>query len=380
MIDEKRVDRASRMAGRWLARSCQVTDTDDPNLGAFATVYRPEEGKFAVGSLPHETSEAVRALLRLYGRTRNESWKDSAILGGRYLESIQCEEDAGEECGSLWKHWLNGSEALSVDSNYRSIVGLLDLYGATGATHYLDSAKGIADWFENRAYRGGTHLNRFFPDKKVLGWPRSHILDEGGFLRLHDLTREERYTKIFEDQIEALLSSSMDDGTFSCMDTPRMEKDPAAAQGELSTRDMYWHLVPIIMAEEKRGDDRLMGALLRGADLLMRQQDEEGYLPRSFLKVGDLGKRDPDGVATGMVALLWLKLYPLTGKETYLAHGEAALEWMLSSQFVSRRESYLGGFFEENHIEGPGSGGIPGAMASSYGIMACEEYLRSIKR
>ena len=382
MIHFRKVDQASKMAARWLVKSCQITDTADPNLGAFKAEYDLAERRFTLSPQTWRTSEAIRALLKIHGRTRNQSLKDAAILGGRYLESIQCPEDEGDNAGSLWKPWLDGSELLFVDTNYRSIVGLLDLYGATGALHYLDASKRIADWFQRVVYRGGgTHLNRYFPDKKVLGWPRSHILDEGSFLRLQDLTREEVYTRVFEDQMEALVSSSGSDGTFSCMSTPRMERDPDAQPGEISSRSMYWHLISMVMAQTKLRDSRVMKVLEDGARLGMDLQSTEGFLSRTY-KTEEGGKENgvPDGVATAMFVLIWLKLLDISGEEIYMEHSEHALSWMLKSQFLARRESYLGAFFQEMVLYEGKWHDIRGSLSSSYGVMACEEYLRLCDR
>jgi hypothetical protein len=381
MIDTRRVDQASRMAARWLAKSCQMLDPADAALGAFATGYDFDKARPIFGPEVWHTAEAIRALLRIHARTRNQAWKDSALLGGRYLASVQVME--GEHTGSLWYPWLDAEGlALRVDSNYRSIVGLLDLYGATGSMQYLEVSKGIASWFMSEAYKGGgTHLNRYLVEKRVLGWPRSHILDEGAFLKLHDLTREESYSAVHGDQVQAIASSCDSSGLFTCMTTPRMERDPELEEGSVSSRSMYWHIIPLIMACEKRANEGLLESADRAAERMLGLQDSDGFLVKAYDLEGEpSGDGGPDGVATAMFALAWIKLLQITGKESFGQGAELALSWMLESQTVARRNGFLGAFFQERVSRGGRIQRQPGSLGSSYGVLACEEYLKTASK
>mgnify|MGYP001034671017 CR=1 FL=1 len=379
MIDLKKVDQASKMAARWLVKSSQIMDRDDPSLGAFRTEYDPADRKLRLSQEVWQTSEAIRALLKIHARTGNPAWKDSALLAGRYLESTQCTPKDGMEAGSLWKPWLQGKDPLSVSMNYRSIVGFLELYSATGASHYLNSSRAIVDWFMKRVYRGGgTHLDRFFPDKKAFGWPRSHILEEGSFVTLHDLTREDRYAAIFREQVDGLISSLEPEGTFSCMHTARMETEAEAGPNEISSRGMYWHLIPMLMVQLKRSSARTMDALNSGAALMKDLQDPEGFLSRTYpLERAGEARSEPDGAATAMFAFIWMKMHEVSGEEGYGQSAEKALSWMLKSQFVVHREvDAFGAFFQERKLHEGRAAHYLGGLASIYGILACEEYLR----
>jgi uncharacterized protein YyaL (SSP411 family) len=269
-----------------------------------------------------------------------------------------------------------GTEPLVVDTNYRSMGGLLDLYGATGSPHYLESSKRIADWFIERAYKGGgTHLNRYFPDKKVLGWPRSHIVDEGSFIRLEDLTRELRYTDLCREQLDELASSAGSDGRFSCMDTPRMERHPDAQEGEASTSDLYWHLSPLLMGFTKKGRKDLLDRIRGVGDFALNLLTDDGCLERFYSKEGTV-RGGPDGVATSMFISIWLSLWEITEGENYLEGAERALSWMMSSQLTARRVEAFGAFSDGNLDHQGRERNILRSIASSFGVMAAEEYLR----
>ncbi len=378
MINLRRVDQASRMAARWLVKSCQISDTDDANLGAFQTDYDHGAGGFTLGPQTWHTSEAIRALLRIHARTGIQLWKDSAILGGRYLESVQEAGNGSEEAGSLLGPWLDGSHPLRVDTNYRSIGGLLDLYGSTGAIRYLEISRRIAEWFTRRAYSGGgTHLNRYFPDKKVFGWPRCHILDEGSFSGVYDLTREEPYASLLDDQTRALITAFDSSGMLSCRSAPRMDRDPWIQPGEISPRNMYRHLVPLLLSQSKRGSDESLDVLERGGGLVMSWQDPDGFLLKAYTNEGKpAGDAGPDGVATAMFVMVWLKLGEITGNAEFLGSAQRALSWMLESQSMARREEAFGAFFQERVVHGGRLRNQLGSLGSSYGILACEEYLR----
>jgi hypothetical protein len=304
---------------------------------------------------------------------------ESAVLGGGYLESVQAMGDGGDDTGSLWGPWLGGTEPLVADVNYRCMGGLLDLYGATGSPHYLESSKRIADWFIGRAYKGGgTHLNRYFPDKKVLGWPRSHILDDGSFIRLEDLTREERYTDVYREQVEELTSSAGSDGWFKCLETPRMEKHPGAEKGETSTRDLYWHISPLFTAFAKKGRKDLLPLIENTARLALDLLTPEGCLQNIYSKSGN-GRGGLDGVATSMFVLIWLGLWEITEQREFFDGAEKGLSWMLSSQQTARRADAFGAF-SDGTLDGSGEMVSLGSLASSFGVIAMEEYLRLTAR
>ncbi|MBU7005092.1 MAG: hypothetical protein HXS50_05960 [Theionarchaea archaeon] len=262
-----------------------------------------------------------------------------------------------------------------VDLNYRSMGGLLDLYGATGSPHYLESSKRIADWFIERAYKGGgTHLNRFFPDKKVLGWPRSHILDDGSFIRLEDLTREERYSDICREQIEELSSSSGPDGWHTCLETPRMEKPPGAGKDETSPRDLYWHISPLFTAFTKKGRKDLLPRIEKTGRLALDLLTPEGCLHNIYSKSGS-GRGGLDGVAISMFVSIWLRLWEITEQKEFFEGAERGLSWMLSSQLTARRAEAFGAF-SDGTLDGSDDMVSLGSLASSFGIIAAEEFLR----
>ncbi len=373
MLDLKKLDQASKMGARWLVTNCQVSEESNADFGAFMEAD-PATRSLRVPLDPWLTAAAVRSLLMVHGRTRHAQWKEAAICGGDYLETLQCSEEM-EETGALWAPWIRGSDALRVDANYRSIAALLDLYGATGSSHYLESARGIGEWFSESVYRGGgTHLNRYFPDKRTYGWPRSHILDEGGFMRLRDLTRDEIYDGITGDQIEALTDASTEQGIFSCMKASRMEREDDLDPESVSMRGMYWHLSPIVLAYEKDKQDRFLELAERGVRLVMDSQTEEGYLNRALFPQTQEAS-GPDGLATAMFATLWTKMYELNGNSAYRKSAEMAIDWMIGSQSVSRRDS-LGAFYDGKRSNDGELRDTWTTMSTIYGIMACEEYLR----
>ncbi len=377
MLDRKKVDQASKMASRFMLNVCQVGEEDHPDHGGFRTEFDLEDRKFRMVREPWHTAAAVRALLRIHGRTRNQSWLEGAGNGGMYLERLQCRE---EDCimeGALWDPWIEGEEPLRVDSSYRSILGLLDLYGPTGSGHYLETARQVAKWFKEDVYRGGgTHLNRYFPDKETFGWPRSHILDEGSFARLQDLTREKVFGDIYDDQVDALVDSWVEPGVFSCRDAPRMEKDDASEGEEVSTRNMYWHLAPLITACEKRRKERFIQPVSTSLRLIMNSQSTEGYVPQSFDPTNSVTNGGPDGTGTAMFAILWLKMYGLAAEDVYMEASEKAISWIVKSQFLSR-ETFLGAFYEGKSMENGEIMDSWGAVSSIYGVLACEEYLKT---
>ena len=367
MTERRDVDRASRMAARWLSRAGQVTDPTARFFGSFPAGSRTPD------DLIWGTSAAIRGLLAVYRRTSDAALRNSAILGAKFLESIESPEEAGKYAGSLWSPWLAGSEPLAVDVCYRSISALMDLYFATGSPSYMEIAKRIANWFLSSVYTGGgTHLNLFFPDRSILGWPRSHILDDGSFVGLHDLTRDEPYGRLVQDQVEELLSSAMPDGTFSCMSNPRMREGSRAQEGVISSQNLALHLMPLSLLGTKRKSDFVLSKVESGALFAMSWQDAEGYIPTVLSRSAPAGASTPDPVSTAMLALVWIDLYSSTEQTRFLEAAACSLDWLMSQQITERRDiRSLGSVPSQSE----GRSG-PDALATGYCVLAYEALLK----
>jgi hypothetical protein len=131
------------------------------------------------------------------------------------------------------------------------------------------------------------------------------------------------------------------------------------------------------MANEKRRDDRCLEVVEKGAKMVMSRQTPEGFVPATLSVDGEGVSPEPDGVATAMFVLMWLRLAEATEEAAYGEAAERALTWALESQFLARRGSgAFGAFFQtKEQREGRWVNNL-GSASSSYGILACEEYLR----
>jgi hypothetical protein len=255
---------------------------------------------------------------------------------------------------------------------------LVELHQATNNPSYLRIAGGAADWFVDAAFRtDGTHPGEYYPDRGVLGGFRSHMLDEGGFLMLYKLTGREVYRAVFQRQIDALVASADGQGMFSCRTDPEMQFWPHLRMQNVASRAQYWHVAPILAAYLEWPKRGYLEVLETVALLMMRWQSSKGVLWNVYKPDGQPAETERlDGAATAMFAVIWLNLYDFTGEEKYLESSERALDWMLKSQYknASDRDTF-GAFFQERAVLAGKWYDYLRDISSSFGIMACEEYI-----
>jgi len=371
------LEMASTMASQWLLNAAQIRDEASPDLGAIRTEYDFVDREFVLRPYVWHHAKAAEALLRIYKRTGEPTYMDSAILAGNYLLRIQIPD--GEHAGALWRPWISGKDRLYVDMNYQCIPALLYLYRATDNKAFLDAAVRVADWFINMAYQGeGVHIGEYFPSRNRLAGFRSHILDEGGFLLLYEATGKEVYREIFEEQIDALVAAADHRGTFSCRTNPQMQFWPILEMRNISSRAQYWHLSPVLAAYLKWGQDRCLSILESSAKLMIEWQSQRGFLWNVYEPDGRPAEIERvDGAATAMFAIIWLNLYDVTQDESYLGAAELALNWMLEAQYkiLGDRDTF-GAFFQELSYHRGRWLDYLRDISSSFGVIACEEYIK----
>ncbi len=377
MLDLERLDIASQRAANWLARIAQIGEPTDPNRGAIRTEYFFHEKTFVLRPYVWHSAEAIRALSMLSCRIGNSEWRQSAQAAADYLGRIQCKD--GTHKGSFFRPWLNGTEPLYVDMNYQSLGGLVELHRTTGDPGCLRIAKDAADWFVDAACRtDGTHLGEYYPDRGVLGGFRSHMLDEGGFLMLHKFTGKKIYRVVFQRQVDALVNSADGEGMFSCRTDPEMQFWPHLRMQNIASRAQYWHVAPLLAAYLEWPRSTYREVLETVALLMMRWQSSRGFLWNVYQPNGRPTERErPDGAATSMFANVWLHLHDITGEQRYLEASERALNWVLESQYKNASDKdTFGAFFQERASHGGRWYDYLRDISSSFGIIACEEYIK----
>ena len=370
------LEMASRMAAEWLMNVAQITEGDSPNMGAVWTEYHFFDREFLLRPYVWHHAKVAEALLRIYERTGEPAYRKSAILAGEYLLRIQVKE--GEHAGALWQPWLTGKERLYVDMNYQCIPALLHLSHTIGHTKYLESAVRVADWFINTAYQGnGVHTGEYFPSRNYLAGFRTHILDEGAFLMLYEVTNKEAYRQVFQEQVDALVAAAEHRGTFSCRTNPHMQFWPILEMRKISSRGQYWHIAPILAAYLKWPEDRYLSVLESSARLMIDWQSQKGFLWNAYEPDGRPAEIErADGGSTAMFVIIWLNLYDVTQDETYLEAAERALNWMLEAQYKTPADKdTFGAFFQEMGYHKGRWLDYLRDISSSFGIIACEGYI-----
>ena len=377
MLSLQDLDKASRLAAAWLTDTAQISESMDVRVGAFRTEYLSFDSSFTLGPYVWHHAEAIRALLAIYERTNELNWLESAKSAADYLRRIQCAD--GEVRGAFFEPWLNGSEPLIVDMNFESLRGLIDLHRITQDPIYLDMAIATADGFMETAYLGnGLHKARYFPDTRTYGGSITHMLEEGGFFMLHDLTDDAKYLETAEEQVDAIIQSMQSSGAFSCAADPSRKIWDGLPTGNTGSRIHYFHLAPILAAYHRFPKAQYLEAIERGACMMMDWQSPDGFIWNSYRPNGEPGETEHiDGAATAMFAMLWLSLHEITCRAEYLEASERALNWMIGAQYrdLENRDTF-GAFFQERTLHEGTWYDYLRDISSSLGIIACEDYIR----
>ncbi|MES4787258.1 MAG: hypothetical protein C4294_17195 [Nitrospiraceae bacterium] len=96
------------------------------------------------------TAYAVRILLKLYSWTKEERYRDIAILAGNWLLTAQYRGDEANARGAFYDKFYTQrgafDDAFYVYPNATCIGALVDLYELTKESKYLDAAKSCLKW------------------------------------------------------------------------------------------------------------------------------------------------------------------------------------------------------------------------------------------
>lgn len=356
-------EKAIDLAIEWTLR-CQKMDEKEKNYGAFHYDF-----------IWHD-AEAIRALLSTYRRTKNKELLRRAKLAGDLLCRLQYKDNPKDKLyGSLETPAYTPQKRIAPSDIFEAIPGIVELYRETRDSKYLDCARLAGDWLIKHAVCGKGMMGQVFDAEKWESICPLPIHDEATFLLLFQETKDEKYLKTFNDQVDILLRKQDTLGTWYCHGYQWDFDVPS------SGRSQYWFTYPLLAAYQAFKKGECLVACIRSCDRLLRLQMWDGSIPGLL---GTDGRpfdvptcEGNDGTATAMAVILWLNLYRILKQQSYLEASLRAIDFMLRSQYRDPEEKDKFGAFYHSKIyrEGKWKDYVKDT-GTFYGIMALEEYIK----
>lgn len=169
-------------------------------------------------------SMMIAALSMLYRVSRNEKYLNAAVNAQKLIEKNLCDGT------QLYTSWRNGthSKIAFLDDYAFYVTALIELYNSTLNSNYLEKAEqfcreAIRHFFDKK--NSGFYLSKsenielFLNPKEVYDGaiPSGNSIVAYNFVRLYQLTENEKYRELAEKQIAFLSSQASDYPAGNCM-------------------------------------------------------------------------------------------------------------------------------------------------------------------
>ena len=326
-----------------------------------------ENGSFHGDFIWHD-GEAIRALIYTYRRTKDEKLLSSAKKAGDFLLSLQNLDKNSKLYGTYETPAYTPRNQIAPSDIYEAFSGIIELYKETKQEKYLKSVCLAADWIIKNQYSPGV-IGQVFDIGKWEHLNPLPIHDDASFLMLYEITKDEKYLKVFKDQINFIVENQNLLGEWYCGHYYFKEARPS------SGRTLYWLTYPILMAYKFLKEDYLIPPLIRSIDRIVRLQLWDGSIPAGIATDGSWTGKDEgnDGTATAMCAMILLECSILFKEKRYLNSGLKAIKFILDNQLPDG-EFYHSRLFRENKWQP-----FQRDISTFFGIIALEKYLTKIK-
>ncbi len=323
----------------WL---CAAQDaTADDGVSAFYDIRAAEW----CPSYPETTGYIIPTFFDYAAFSRNDAYRARALRMAAWLLTLQLESGAFP-IGPLWPEW---ERAPLVFDTGQIIFGLLRTYEETGESQYLDAARRAGDWLGQIQDADGC-----WRQHTSLGYVHTYnVRTAWAVLCLHQATQEPRYRATAVNNLTWALSQQTADGWFCQMEF-RPEEPPL-------THTIAYTIRGILESGLILNDQTMIAAARRAADALRERQQQDGCLRARY---GAGWHSDTNWcclTGNAQMAVIWFKLYELTGDDGYL---QAAT---MANHDVKRRQS--------RQARLPG---VRGGVAGSYPIYEAYEPYRHL--
>ena len=302
----------------WLCRSHDVTGRRGSSKGySLLRGWMP--------AYPETSGYIVGTLLRRGRRTGDGALLDRARELGDWEVEVQ-EPDGGIMSGAIGTR-----PRRSVVFNTGMVLhGWVDLR-EDGERRFEEPAARAAAYLADRMQADGT----WQPDAEYAGIPHTYNSRVAwAMLRWARICGDERVEAAARRQLDWTLSMQRPNGWFDrCVFKPGTTP---------STHGIAYTLRGLLESHSISADERLLDAVVRTSEVLIRKQEVIGHLPANWDE--DWRPAARHVCLTGSVQLggVWLRLHAATGDARFLNAGLKAIDWTVAHQERGPLESTRG--------------------------------------
>jgi len=299
-----------KLAMDWL---CAAQDHSDG--GGVSAFYDAREGSWGP-IYPETTGYIIPTFFDYAAFTSSETYRQRANLMADYLLTIQLDNGAFP-IGPLWADW---ERVPIVFDTGQVIHGLVRAFEETSRGDCLASAKSAGDWLveiqdQDGCWRKHTSLGHVHTFNVRTAW---------ALLRLYEVSRQERYRSAAIQNLEWSLTQQDPDGWF-CNAGFTPQEDPL-------THTIAYTIEGLLESGVLLENETIIHAARLAADALRVVQKRDGYLKgrygpgwRSNVKWSCL-------TGNAQMAIIWFRLYQMTGDKSYMEAGLAANHFVKRTQ------------------------------------------------
>lgn len=305
-------------AVQWLCHSQDVTGT-----GGSAATYNLLLGW--EDAYPETSGYIIPTLFRYADVRDDERVRDRALEMAEWVRSTQ--HPAGSFPGGT-----GGTGAPNAFNTGQILLGLTETYRRTGEERYLESIRDACDWLvEAQSPEGHWAAYDYQSERHVyttrIAWP----LLEGAELLETDI---EPYRQAARTNLEWVLENQHPNGWFS----------HAAFEPD---EDPFLHTIAytvrgLVEAGLLLDDDEILAGGRRAADELLDLQDRHGVLKGAYDENWS-GSWYYCLTGNAQMAIVWLRLFELTGERKYIHAARTAVQFLKRRQPLDATPDVQGG-------------------------------------
>jgi hypothetical protein len=320
------------LAAQWLGVA-----QDRSGNGGLAQLYDTDKREWAP-AYPETTGYAIPTLLHYARLTGDETLLDRVRRMADYLLSVQL---------------INGAVPIVNNEMFRAvqpcafdvgqvIYGYLAAYQAFAQPAFLEAAHRAGDWLIRDQEPDGSWV-RLTYYQVAHAW---EVRVSWALLQLAQLSGAAQYKEAAQRNLAWTCAQQQADGWFEHL---------ALVPGEAAVmHTIAYTLEGMLECGVHLGDSGSLQAVRRAADVLLAEQRPDGSLPGAF----NTGWRSVDDftclTGNAQMALVWQRLYQLSGEEPYRAAAEHIIDHVCRAQWTRTSDRDLQGAV-------PGSAPLGGA-------------------
>jgi hypothetical protein len=312
-------ERHLALAAQWLAVAQDVSGN-----GGLAQLYDVANRDWTP-SYPETTGYAIPTLLNYAHLTHDDQLRDRVGCMAQYLLSVQL---ANGSVPLVNNELFKVVQPCAFDVG-QVIYGYLAAFREFDDPDYLEAAKRAGDWLIRNQEPDGSWM-RFTYNNVVHAW---EVRVSWALLMLTQATHDARYEQSARHNMAWTRSVQHADGWFDHL---------ALVPGEAAvTHTIAYTIEGLLECGVYLNDAGVIQSARRAADVLLNHQCADGSLPGAFTAGWRGDGRWTCLTGDAQMAIVWLRLYQLTGEQKYLDASDRLIDCVCRSQPLRTRDRNL---------------------------------------